>query len=397
MEVKVSPVFDAQGQAIRLVGVFHDLTRWKEAEMALATSEQIYKSLFDHNPDAVYSLDLAGNFMSANEKVADLTGIPAAELLGTPFAPLIAPQDQERVNRHFQKAVAGASQHYETGIITAHNNYLIVRVTKLPILVNGSIIGVYGIAKDITADRESEARQQMLTEDLYRQNQDLQQFTYIVSHNLRAPVANTLGLVELLINREEQDELTPTALSHMQDSLRQLDLVLKELNMILSLRDNKAPLQLEEVDLGLQCQQVVRDLRRILAEAEGSIEWRIPPGTVVWANKAYLYSILHNLLSNAIKYRAPDRKLRITLASTGNTPRGVTFTVSDNGIGMDLKRVGKKIFKLYNRFHAHYEGRGIGLFLVKSHVEAMGGRIEVSSQQDAGTTFKIHLPPFKPS
>ena len=120
----------------------------------------------------------------------------------------------------------------------------------------------------------------------------------------------------------------------------------------------------------------------------------IPDDFSVRANRAYLYSIFLNLLSNAIKYRAEHRPLRVTITATSAAPatQEKQITVADNGLGFDQERAGGDIFRLYKRFHPNHPGRGVGLYLVKAHVESLGGHIAVSSRVGEGTLFSISLP-----
>jgi diguanylate cyclase (GGDEF)-like protein/PAS domain S-box-containing protein len=135
---------------------YRDITERRRAEMRLEESEQRYKSLYEHNPDTVYSFDLAGNFLSANPACETLTDYTAEELMGRPFAPLVVPEDLERTLRHFEKAANGEPQNYEIAINHKRGNRIELNVTNLPIIVKGEIVGVYGIAKDITERKQVE-------------------------------------------------------------------------------------------------------------------------------------------------------------------------------------------------------------------------------------------------
>jgi signal transduction histidine kinase len=244
---------------------------------------------------------------------------------------------------------------------------------------------------NINALKRSELQLSELTRDLYRQNQDLQQFTYIVSHNLRAPVANALGLAHLIINAGKDSEIFDVSLKHLRTSIYQLDTVLSDLNMILSIRDKKDTVENEPVELALQCQQALASHRDALSTCQAQVRIDIPGEIRAWANNAYVYSIFYNLISNAIKYRCRERQLEIDIECLGQTAQGSIITFSDNGQGFDMEKVAPHIFKLYKRFHAGAEGRGLGLFLVKTQLEALGGTIEVFSQVNVGTRFIIHF------
>lgn len=106
--------------------------------------------------------------------------------------------------------------------------------------------------------------------------------------------------------------------------------------------------------------------------------------------KVYLESIMHNLLSNALKYRG-DRPPLITVRSW-QEEHNIYLSVADNGLGMDLGKVGPKLFGLYNTFHRKKDAKGLGLYLTRMQVEGLGGKISVESAPEKGTTFTVQLP-----
>ncbi|RNI29242.1 PAS domain S-box protein [Rufibacter latericius] len=248
------------------------------------------------------------------------------------------------------------------------------------------------IQKDITFRKEAEERQLEMTRDLFRQNRDLQQFTYIVSHNLRAPVANAMGLADFLTKLDKHSEMYDTSLAHLKSSVFKLDTVLRDLNMILSLRDQQDILEREMVSLAEVFDQVRQYFMESLAHHKGELIVDIDPGIRLNTNRAYIYSIFYNLLSNAIKYRSEARVLQVKIQCQPNASGGLRLDFSDNGSGFDMEKAGDNIFKLYKRFHNNKKGRGIGLFLVKTHVESMGGTIEMKSRLNEGTQVEILLP-----
>jgi PAS domain S-box-containing protein len=244
---------------------------------------------------------------------------------------------------------------------------------------------------DITALKKSEMERARVAEDLSRQNQDLQQFTFIVSHNLRSPVAKAQGLIDLILHERQGSELYDQCLANLQVSVDQLDMILQDLNKVLTIRDNRDAVEKEKVDLPIMCQQAIYSLQESISACGGEVDMDFGECRYIWGNPAYLYSILVNLLSNAIKYRSADRPLKVQISCQRTQESGMILSFSDNGRGIDLEKAGQHVFKLYRRFHAGVEGRGMGLFLVKTHVEAMGGRITVESQVGVGTRFFIYL------
>ncbi len=251
------------------------------------------------------------------------------------------------------------------------------------------------IQKDVTFRKEAEERQQEMTRDLFRQNRDLQQFTYIVSHNLRAPVANAMGLADFLTKLDKHSEMYDTSLAHLKTSVFKMDTVLRDLNLILSLRDQQDISEREVFALADIFEQVRLNFLESLSQHNGEVLVDIDPTIRLNTNRAYLYSIFYNLLSNAIKYRSEARQLQVKMqGQVCPNGGGLRIDFSDNGSGFDMAKAGSNVFKLYKRFHANTnkKGRGIGLFLVKTHVETLGGNIELKSKLDEGTQVTIQLP-----
>ncbi len=146
------------GECVGLFGICEDITARKAANIRLKRSEQRFKSLFERNPDAVYSFDAKGNFLMANQALEELTGYDIQELKKLNFEPLVAPEDRERVWGHFQKALEGNPQNYSASGVHKEGYRFQVQVTNLPIYIDGEIEGVFGIAHDVTEEREAQRK-----------------------------------------------------------------------------------------------------------------------------------------------------------------------------------------------------------------------------------------------
>lgn len=155
---------DENHNPVRLIGVNLDITVRKNAEALVIKSEQEYRSLFDQNPDPVYSLDLHGHFTKVNKSLIELSRSKESDLLQLNFRPFIAPEDSTRVEHHFKLATEGQARRYQTRMVDHEGNDHILDVTNIPIVVNDEIIGVHGIAKDIT----DKIRVEQLLEKVYR-------------------------------------------------------------------------------------------------------------------------------------------------------------------------------------------------------------------------------------
>ena len=235
----------------------------------------------------------------------------------------------------------------------------------------------------------AEAERTKMMADIVQRNKDLEQFSYIISHNLRAPVANISGVTELLqmpgIDKYDEKNF----MRDLSLSVKKLDSVIMDLNYILQLKkkENKEPesVNFSELlkDIKLNLSDLIKD-NDVLIISDFSIVDEIP------ALKSYLYSIFLNLITNSVKYRRPDVRPVVEITSTRSAGK-IQLNFKDNGLGIDLGSRGDQVFGLYKRFHNHVEGKGMGLFMVKTQVESMGGKISIFSEVNKGTEFRIEF------
>lgn len=225
------------------------------------------------------------------------------------------------------------------------------------------------------------------TKDLVEYNQQLEQFAFISAHNLRAPVARILGLGNLLELIKCESEEENKIVSKLVFATRELDTVVKDLNTILVIRKDNISI-ITDVNLEEELRSIKMNLEKEITETDASINEDFSKAPVIHTVKPYLDSILINLVSNAIKYRHPSRSPVIQVKSEV-VENYICLMVCDNGLGLNLNLYKEKLFTLYSRFHNHVEGKGMGLYLVKTQVMSLGGRIEIESELDRGTTFKV--------
>jgi signal transduction histidine kinase/streptogramin lyase len=226
------------------------------------------------------------------------------------------------------------------------------------------------------------------TLELTVQNEQLEQFAFIASHNLRGPVARMLGLGRLVGSGAIANHEKEYVLDSLVESTKELDMVVRDLAHILDIRNT--PQQITPTNLGKELALAEHTLAAEIADAGAVVMADFTQLETVDAVRPYVQSMFLNLLDNAIKYRDPDRPLvvRVTAQVVGKFAR---ISFADNGLGIDMERDGGKLFNLYARFHFQVKGKGMGLFLVKTQLEAMGGRIEAESTLGKETTFNLYL------
>jgi signal transduction histidine kinase len=244
--------------------------------------------------------------------------------------------------------------------------------------------------RNATLQQEVEQQTQDLrvaNQELITHNNSLEQFAFIAAHNLRAPLARILGLANLInLSNEQQDR--DDALKKIVASTHDLDGVVRDLSTILDIQKHNGTFS--PIALTTLVDRVQKTLEKDIEESHATIEIDLSEASQVYGVAPYVESIFYNLISNAIKYRALESPPKIRIKASLSDDHTI-ITVADNGLGIDLAKYKKVIFNLYKRFHTHVEGKGLGLFLVRAQMLAMGGRVEIESTPGQGTTFLLEF------
>jgi signal transduction histidine kinase len=229
-------------------------------------------------------------------------------------------------------------------------------------------------------------------EQLTRVNVDLDNFIYTASHDLKAPISNIEGLLDALLSElppaTVQSEPVQPILDLMQDSVNRFKRTIELLTDVSKLQKEHG-LPTEPVNLAAVVRNVRLDLEPLIQSTGAQLLVDVEAVPTVLFSEKNLRSVVFNLLSNALKYRAPDRPPQVRLHARPNGA-GAVLEVEDNGLGLDGANE-QRLFGMFQRFHDHVEGSGIGLYMVKKMVENAGGRITVSSKLGRGTTFSVYF------
>jgi PAS domain S-box-containing protein len=243
---------------------------------------------------------------------------------------------------------------------------------------------------DITREKLAALEREKITTDLIQHNKDLEQFTYIISHNLRAPVANIMALTAMLNDADLDVDTKQEITNRVSQSIENLDMVIKDLNHILQARE-----QVNEQKETIYFRELMDTIRNsiysIIVSENVDFQYNFEEVESIFSTRSYLYSIFYNLASNSIKYRTPGVAPVISIKSH-KLKNKVELYFRDNGKGIDLDKHRSHLFGLYKRFDTTMEGKGMGLFMVKTQVEALGGTIRIKSRPGDGTEFVIQLP-----
>lgn len=255
---------------------------------------------------------------------------------------------------------------------------------------SGKYKRIIGTHTDITSRKKKEEKLEKYLQLITSQNKRLHNFTHIVSHNLKTHIGNFKNILEFYEEADseiEKEEL----ISHLKTISEALSTTIVDLDDIISIKSKSNSNDLNENILLFDCaEKVIDNLELEIANNTIAVYNYIEKDHVLIANRSYLESILYNLISNSIKYRHPERQSKITLKSvqTNNT---LKILISDNGTGIDLDKFGTQLFELYQTFHGteRADSRGVGLYITKTQIEALGGCIDVESKLNEGTTFTL--------
>jgi signal transduction histidine kinase len=245
------------------------------------------------------------------------------------------------------------------------------------------------INAELTATNEEV---QQSNAQLTRTNADLDTFVYAASHDLKAPIANIEGLLDVLIEylpAAEQQPLVPRVVDMMQGAIRRFQQTVGHLTEVARL-PHTAGLGTDEVDVPQLLEDVRLDLLPLLASTQAQLHTQVESCSRVRLPAKNMRSVLFNLLSNALKYRAPDRPPVVQVRAQCSATR-FTLTVQDNGLGLSELQQGQ-LFTMFRRLHTHVDGSGVGLYLIRRMIELAGGHIAVQSQVGVGSSFTVTLP-----
>lgn len=241
---------------------------------------------------------------------------------------------------------------------------------------------IFGVVQDITDSKTYENKLKKLLEITERQNKSLQNFAYIVSHNIRSHSANISGLSDIVYH-----ENNSPAHEMLVQSAHKLSETINNLNSIITMQ-NSADKTFHAINLHEQIDRTIDAVNHLIAMQNATIDNQVDKNLVVDGIPSYIESILLNLITNAIKYKKDNQDVTVTITAKDDGDY-LVLSIRDNGKGIDLNKYKNSIFGLYKTFHGNKDAKGMGLFIVRNQIESMHGKIEVESTVDVGTEFKI--------
>jgi PAS domain S-box-containing protein len=253
---------------------------------------------------------------------------------------------------------------------------------------NGEVTGLVGISMDISEQKQKEKELKNLISVTSSQNKKLINFAHIVSHNLRSHSANFAMLLDFLSNEEDEKE-KERIMDMLTDSSQSLMETLHNLNDIVAINTESNIIK-KEVNVNKKLTKVLQQLSSQLNKAKATVISEISEDVNISVVPTYLQNILTNIITNALKYKKPNVDPIVKL-SVNYVQNYTVISIEDNGIGMDLKKYGAKLFGMYKTFHGNSDAKGLGLYIAKNQMEAMHGKISATSQIGVGSTFNLYF------
>lgn len=393
---------------IRVLGVSKDITHIREIERNIRLNAAIFGNVFRYANEHILILSPSGVVLDVNYTDA---GYNKSDIIGRPIIDVADEESKPQLERELKKIQNGANHTtYESTFVDANGTRHWYQNVMTPIVERGKIERLILISRDIGAAKmleiklrndkkyledklEAHGRElEKKNGELENMNDFMDSFVHGAAHDLRSPLLQIKGFLELLPEVNESNEIKSIYAELNQATVRMERVLAGLVELIEFLRKGGPKPKL--INIKKLVEETLSDLEPHLIKTKGEINREIPADLNVCYIDAYLHSIVYNLLHNAIKYRSEQRSLVIDIAAQQLKDGTVKFSVTDNGIGMDLQHYGQFLFQPFRRFTTQSQGTGIGLSIINNVVAKNGGHIEVESLPEKGSAFKVFLKPY---
>lgn len=387
----VRPWYKADNTIGGLIMLTSDLTKQKEQQLEKERFESILDQTSMLTQIGAWEVNVATREVRWSKSILQMleTEKNSASDIESAIALYAEGESRKQIQDAFATVMQlGGDFDLETELITQKRRKIPVRLIG-HVEKNGEIVTqVYGILQNLEQIKQGERELKEVLELTTDQNKRLKNFAQIVSHNLRSHSGNLKSLLLLLLKRKPELEGTEL-MQHIVSASEQLVETVNNLSDIVVM-NSKTSEYYVPVNLHESINKCILALQYIAEEKGLRLINKVPAGININAVPAYIESIFTNLITNAVKYKRPDTDSFIEFAAERCDPF-VLVTVKDNGRGIDLEKSGNKLFGMYQTFHGNEDARGLGLFMSRNQLEAMGGRIDAESKPEEGTTFKLYF------
>ncbi len=372
-----------------------NIQKRKLAMSALRAEKDKAQSYLDMAGSILLVIDRNQMISMINKKGLEILGsLDESEVIGkNAFDYFSSPKEVTSLKEGFDKVMkneVGLTEYYERRVLSKKGEERIVGWhNSLLEDMSGKIIGVLSSGDDVTEKKFREKALKETVIKLEKSNEQLEGFAYMATHDLRAPVANLMALLNLFNKEQPEDEENKFIFGKIEESVKILNNTLSDLIDIVAVNKNKFD---EKIDINIEetLHDVMDSIKEDINKSGISVSYDFSKCNEVSYPATQFRSILINMLTNAIKYRSQERKATVKITAE-REKHFVRIDFIDTGLGIDLKKYGSKLFQMNKRFHSGTEGKGVGLFIIKSQVEAMGGKVIVESVPGEGTTFRVYI------
>lgn len=369
------------------VSMFQNITEKKLAAIAIESSEKRFKAIAEQSLTGIYIFNKE-KFLYVNNQFASIFGYTVNEVLST-LKPIdvVSISQSKAANELISKGVNNklTALHDVIEGKKKDGTTIWIEVHGSTMELEGEVL-ITGTMLDISERVRSELSMKELLETTTNQNSRLKDFSFITSHNIRSSVSNILGLTDLLMHDPSNAEY----LRMLRTSTEKMDATIRNINELIHFENDLGEKDKVAYNILHSVNNILAQNNQVIKEQELDIKTNVEKDLSVRCIPAYLDSILQNLVTNAIKYGTTEDSNIIEIKGQ-KIDNKIELQVKDYGRGLDLDRFRDKLFKIGNRFHSFSEGQGLGLYMSKRQIEAMGGSIEVESQPGKGATFKVYF------
>ncbi|GAA3918575.1 PAS domain-containing sensor histidine kinase [Hymenobacter algoricola] len=369
--------------------------RADQLDAAVRQREEEFGLLANAMPQLAWMAAPDGHIFWYNQQWYDYTGTTPEQMQGWGWQQVQHPDHVTSVVERWQAALATGQPWKDTFPIRSAEGEYRWFLSRAQAIRDeqGQVVRWFGTNTDVTEAQRVAEQLKEQNRELLRINEDLDNFVYTASHDLKQPINNMAGIFEELTRTAYfRDPDAVKLIAMFERALQQIYDTIHNLSELVKVQKLRHALPAEAIGLEQLTQQVLTSISEQLDSSRAIVTLDFSLVPVVEFVRPNLQSVLYNLLSNALKYAAPRRQPRIAVRSALEAGHPVII-VQDNGLGIDMERYGHQLFTMFRRFHSHVAGSGMGLYLVNRIVQSHGGHVEVQSQVNEGTTFRIHLAP----
>lgn len=385
------PVME-NGVCKMVYGTIQDITKEKEKEFAALASKQKFEDVFNSTFQFCGILESDGTLIEVNKTALDFADMQPEEVLGKKFWDTywgqVSPETKAQLQEGITKAAAGIPVRFPITILDRDRKETTVDFSFKSIHHGGGSARVIAEGRVIQELIDAQRSLENMISRVNKQNDMLTNFAHIVSHNLRSHASN-ISLLAGIFSDSISQPIPENLCEMLSKASTQLEETLGHVSEIVVITNSGGEGH-ASINLKRLAENTIASLSAIISSAHAEIRLDLHPDINVSGVTAYVESVFLNMITNAVKYRSKERPCVLTISAEvrDNTVR-IDFT--DNGLGLDLKRYESKVFGMYKTFHGNDDAKGIGLYITRNQVEAMGGKIEVDSEVDQGSTFAVTL------